>query len=223
MVKPKLRKLADNIYCLEFKNAYDLSMTFLRYQEYHESPKFRGKFFTLSDFMEWYSKKYGNGTFTYTTDYVGFNLPSEDIIRVLKEIRTSEYDMWTPYDQVMYDTVCKIIDQQPYRNPRFYLIGITNPPVSKVILPHEFAHSLYTINIEYRKQMDILLKQLPKKIWEKTVKYLKNNGYASNVYKDEAQAYLATGLYIFKNVKNIQKRLSPFKKVFKYFSKGIIK
>lgn len=221
MQKPKLRKLADKIYCLEFNNAYDLSMTFLRYQEYYESPKFREKFFTISDFMEWYSKKYGDGAFTYPTDYVGFNLPSHVIIPVLKELRTSEYDMWTPYDDLMYSTVLKIISQQ-HQDNKFYLIGVMNPKEDQQTLRHELAHALFSTNSEYQRTMGKLINKLPEQIWRTMKKKLKGRGYANNVYDDEAQAYLATGLHFTMTSKSMKRAAKPFRKVFEPFRKNIL-
>ena len=47
----KLYKIAPKLFCVEMPNTYDLSMLFVRYQEYYESPnpKFRNKAFKLLD------------------------------------------------------------------------------------------------------------------------------------------------------------------------------
>ena len=66
-MKYTLKEIKGGIFLVEFDNQYDLAMTFLRYQEFYESPKFKGKRFTIIDFMEWYSKEY-DGAFTYTKD-----------------------------------------------------------------------------------------------------------------------------------------------------------
>lgn len=222
MLKPKLRKLADKIYCLEFKNAYDLSMTFLRCQEYYESPKFKNKFFTLSDFMEWYSKKFGEGSFTYPVDYVGFNLPSRVIVSVIYKLKIDKYDVWTPYDQLMYDTIGTIVKELPNGGESFYLIGIVKDPSDKTTLPHELAHALFTTNNEYQRTMGRLINALPEKIWRSMKRKLKARGYASNVYDDETQAYLATGLHQSMKNKGTRKAAKPFQKFFKPYAKNIL-
>ena len=47
----------------------------MRVQEYYESryPSIKGKYFPIEDFMDIYSEK--NGNFTYTLDWGGFNIP----------------------------------------------------------------------------------------------------------------------------------------------------
>lgn len=220
--RPKLKKLADRIYCLQFDNPYDLSMTFLRYQEYYESPKFRGKFFKISEFMEWYSKEYGDHSFTYPVDYVGFNLPSRALVPVIFKLRDEKYDQWTDYDQIMYETVMKIKKDMGTNYNLFYLIGVMKPSDDKTTLPHELAHSLFTVNPEYRRRMDLLLNNLSKRAWYTMKQKLKGRGYASNVFRDEAQAYLATGLHETMRVGSLIKSRTDFKKVFKMFSKNIL-
>lgn len=224
MQKPKLRKIVDNVYCLEFKNAYDLSMTFLRCQEYYESPKFRETFFTISEFMEWYSKKYGEGSFSYPVDYVGFNLPGHVIRTVITKLRYEKYDQWTQYDETMYQTLVQIDKDyiKSHQTPKFYLIGVMNPTDDKHTLPHEVAHSLFTINPEYQRRMGALVNALPKSAWRTMVSALKKRGYASNVFDDEAQAYLATGLHELMGTKALKKASKEFRKVFKEYTKGII-
>ncbi len=63
----KIEEVRPRIFLFKFKDSYDMSMSFLRFQEYYELPnkKFRRKQFKIVDYMEWYSKKYGNGIFTY--------------------------------------------------------------------------------------------------------------------------------------------------------------
>ena len=53
--QPKVKKITDRVYLVTFTNRFDLTMTFMRYQEYYESPKFRNKIFSLAEFMRWYS------------------------------------------------------------------------------------------------------------------------------------------------------------------------
>jgi hypothetical protein len=67
-------KIADGIYLLRFKTQYELTSTFLRVQEYYESPRFQGRIFTLEQFMDWYAAQYGS--FSYFEDWSGFNVPS---------------------------------------------------------------------------------------------------------------------------------------------------
>jgi len=74
------KALAKNIHLLTFENQFDITSTLLRFQEHYESPKFKGQFFTLEEFKEWYIKNspkgIETGEFTYYSDWNGFNIPS---------------------------------------------------------------------------------------------------------------------------------------------------
>jgi hypothetical protein len=73
---PKIikRRVAKGIYLVRFATQYELSSTFLRFQEHYESPRFHGRVFSLEEYMDWYATRYGN--FTYYQDWAGFNVPS---------------------------------------------------------------------------------------------------------------------------------------------------
>ena len=177
-VKPK-------IILLDFKNHYDLCMHFLRYQEFYESPspRFRGKQFRILDFMEWYSKKYGKGAFTYANDWAGFNIPGDIIGQVWK---------LGIYDRNVYDYAIKeVYDQYVKKYDHFYLIGAVG---NRGALKHEIAHGFFYTIPEYKKEMTHLVKSLYPNFKQNIFKTLKKIGYASKVYVDECQAYLSTGL-----------------------------
>ena len=75
----KLTQIKPQIYYLLFDTQYELCSTMMRMEEFYESPykNIRGKYFTLEEFMDTYAKNKGN--FTYTSDWNGFNVPSEVI------------------------------------------------------------------------------------------------------------------------------------------------
>lgn len=76
-----LESMGSGIYCLRFERHYDCCMHFLRFQEYYESPEFKGEAFSLLDFMDWYAHSYSSHkhdkrpSFTYPSDWAGFNVP----------------------------------------------------------------------------------------------------------------------------------------------------
>ena len=47
---------------------YWLTSTFLRFQEYYESPKFRNLGFSLEEFQDWYVTTRDHGEFSYYSD-----------------------------------------------------------------------------------------------------------------------------------------------------------
>ncbi len=185
-----IEEVKPSIFLFLFKDYYDMSMHFLRYQEYYESasPKFRGKNFEIFDFMRWYSKKYGKGAFTYPKDWGGFNIPGEVITKVYPNIIDyNKYDnaMWQAYMD------CSLKRGNISKNPQFYIIGATNKGPT---LRHEIAHGFFYNISEYKKEMTALVKSLKPSVRKHINKTLKNMGYTPKVYIDETQAYMATGL-----------------------------
>lgn len=109
---------------------------FLRYQEYYESPNphFRGKNFEILEFMEWYSKKHGNGVFTYPADWGGFNIPAHVIPNLWKQgiwdRNLYDYEMWTLYEKCL----------KKYTDGQFYFIGVSGDGQA---IRHEIAHGFF--------------------------------------------------------------------------------
>ena len=77
----KCKEIVKDIYQISFSSRKELTRTFLRFEEYFESPKFRGKIFSLNEFKKWYTANSPEGKktkrFTYYEDWHGFNIPSE--------------------------------------------------------------------------------------------------------------------------------------------------
>ena len=113
----QLKEILPHVYHVRFESRYQLAMHFLRAQEYYESPKYRGKLFTLVDFMEWYSGEYGEGAFTYPLDWSGFNCPDW----VLAAIYEDELEDENKYDRRMRELYFGIPEANA--DATFYLIG----------------------------------------------------------------------------------------------------
>lgn len=216
-MKYKLRDIiwidGNAIFLAEFDSQYDLAMLFLRYQEYYESanPKFKGKMFTLVDFMEWYASKH-EGVFTYPSDWAGFNVPDWVINDVSHRIPD-----FNKYDLEMRSIVSNIKTKLSSRRKtyassnagKFYLIGAVKGQWD--IIDHEIAHGLYYLNESYRKEMDSLVKKMPENEKAEMFDYLKKLGYAKKVWKDETQAYLSTGEYDWKIADKFAEVLKKYK------------
>lgn len=206
----KIKEVRPNIYLLNFNNQYDLAMSFLRYQEYYESAssKFRNKPFTIFSFMRWYAKTYGDGAFTYTLDWAGFNIPGEIIKDVVKAGIPDENE----YDYFMSEIYNKLYK----KSNKFYLIG-TYGKDNGPILEHEIAHGFFYTNPEYKKQMTKLVSELPAKLRKNIFSSLKAAGYTKEVHIDECQAYMATG---YNHPDITKKDIKPFEDLFNnYFNK----
>lgn len=180
-----LKEVMKNIFLLEFHNEYDMCMTFLRYQEYYESPfsKFRGKSFKILDFMKWYSLKFGKGSFTYPIDWAGFNFYGN----VIKEVRDLGIPDLNEYDAQMYKVYqqCK----KKAAGDKFYIIGVVK---DNGALDHEIAHGLYYLNPHYKREMNALVKKMAPELREYMNAYLLKVGYTPRVFVDETQANMAT-------------------------------
>jgi hypothetical protein len=179
----RLKEVKPLIFAVIIKDKYDRAMTFCRVQEYYESPstKFRGKEFSIWDYMKWYHERYGRG-FSYGDDWSGFNIP----VRVIRECYNVLNKYETPYDKVMGEIIQRVAI---YRDG--YVIGCGN--MKDDTFKHEICHALYHTNKDYKKQMDALTKGLPKKYYDTFKKNILELGYASKVIDDEIQAYLQYG------------------------------
>jgi len=221
-----IKEIKSRIFLFEFRDVYDMCMYFLRYQEFYESPsrRFRENSFEIFDFMRWYSKKYGKGSFSYPNDWDGFNIPSTVIWKMWNEHlipdkNIYDYEMWMAWQEcnakLNKDVACptKPINQ-------FYIIGVKK---GNSALSHEIAHGLFYLYPEYRKEMTKLVKAIDPDIRKIINAGLKKLGYTPKVYIDETQAYMATGLNkaFGEDTKQWAKERKVFRDFFKKFSKEV--
>jgi hypothetical protein len=208
----KLKEVRPKIFLMDFDDSYDLAMHFVRYQECYESPSktFRDSAFSLIDFMEWYSKKYGNGSFTYPADWGGFNIPGE-MIAYVERLGVPDPNR---YDEVMQD----VYRQCAAKTDKFYLIGTVGENTS--VLQHEIAHGFFYTTPKYRKAMKRLVTDhLPRDCTKNMFQQLKTMGYAARVYIDECQAYMATGLT--ETMPGTKADREPFIELFNKYYEGV--
>ncbi|MCH7952046.1 ABC transporter ATP-binding protein [Patescibacteria group bacterium] len=184
----KLAELAKDIYNVNFSTRRELASTFLRFQEYYESPKFRRKMFTLEEYKKWYitnspgGKK--TGRFTYYQDWGGFNIPSS----VLRPFYQGKFDPLSLKEKKLLDLF------SDKKTRRFYIIG-TYGRVGEQLLRHEIAHGLFYINSEYKKETLKILKNVDKNTRVKIKNYLSSSGgYHPEVWIDETHAHIIGNL-----------------------------
>ena len=176
----RLRKIGGGVLLAEFPTRYLLAATFMRIQEYYESPwrKFRGRRFTHEEYMDAYAAR--NGNFTYTSDWGGFNVPGNAVRRFFALFRDLNRK-----EAALRDAVLPAVRGL---GARFYLIGAVAGDAATV--RHEMAHGFYYLNPQYAAAMDAITSR-----WRRAgafAKALMRRGYARTVVKDETQAYLAT-------------------------------
>lgn len=201
----KLREVVNKVWVVEFDSYYNLAMTFLRYQEYYESPnpKFFRNPFMINEYKEWYS---GDDEFTYHMDWLGFNIPSKYILECQSNI--PDLNEW---DKVMSDIINRIKSES---GDVFYLLGIKEGDDD--VLDHEVAHGLFFTDRGYQIEMMKLYDDLPNSVKKKVNSYLRSSsGYSEEVFIDETHAYMSTGLP--HDLRSLEKYSKPFKDVFKKY------
>ncbi len=182
----EVTEILPRIFYLKFYNQEAAASTFLRFQEYYESPnpKFKRHYFTLDQYKKWYIQEMGS--FSYYTDWSGFNIPDY----VLKPFRDGLFDPLSAKEKQLLSAVASIDRRKP-----FYVIGTA----SKKHLPHEMMHALWYLDKSYRKEIAALLKRIPSTFKKQFKNELMSTGYCSDVMDDELQAYLQCGKSWFKD------------------------
>lgn len=168
------------IYHLVFPSQNLLASTMLRFQEYFESPRFKGKIFSLEEYKNWYIET--NGDFTYYSDWIGFNIPSE----VLIPFYDGKFNPLSEHERKLLELVSEI------KQERFYLIATVEDANVEDTL-HELLHGLFYLFPQYAKGAKETLKTFTKEveIFEKFLR--KKQGYCPEVFQDEIVAYLLDG------------------------------
>jgi hypothetical protein len=131
--------------------------------------------------MDIYSRKLGEGCFTYVGDWGGFNVPSKMITACYKnDIKDLNF-----YDNIIKEVHDQITDEE------YYLIGSTGN--DEETLKHETIHALFYLNEKYRKEVISIIKEISTKSYNDMKTYLLTIGYALKVMDDEINAYLTAG------------------------------
>jgi hypothetical protein len=201
-----IEEVRPNVFAVIVKDHYHRAMLFCRVQEFYESPnpQFRGKNFSIWDYIEWYSREHRD-VFTYTFDWGGFNIPLKTAWDCYEKLR--EYE--SPYDEVMDKIVGTIemvmFNKKNTRNWNGYIIGADS--TESDTFEHEICHGLYATNKEYK----LLVDEVTETISTKDYLTFKNNlikmGYTDGVIDDEIQAYLSTNYEYTKFSKGVSKKV----------------
>jgi hypothetical protein len=199
-------KIGNNILLLTFDTRYEMGMTMVRLQEYYESPEFKGKFFWLEDFIDYWCKEHGKGgAFDYPVRWRGYNLPSGVIKDWMKnhayEHNGSFTDLVRPKEVQLLDVIHYHFGKKADEWEDFYVIAVSKSESEEDradIIDHELSHALYNLNPEYRgKCQEILEEDFADDTGGKIKLYMKlclnQKGYHEDVFDDETVAYLATG------------------------------
>ena len=214
----ELFEMYPGIFALVIKNDKLRARVFMRYQEFYESDSdsFRGKGFKWNDFVKFYKKKTKKDYFSYHEDWAGYNIPCNSIESCAALIPDLNF-----YDLIMFSVVDTI--RKKVGSENFYLIGIdqSNGEDPSLIF-HEMAHGLWFANPSYKKEMSTIINEMNPSVKEKIFDKIKEAGYGDNVYEDELQAYLSTGVDgSMRRIKDIKPEIFKFNQAFEKYSKKI--
>lgn len=177
------RKLRDRLYELRFDDQHEMCMTFLRYQEFYESPRYVGRKFTLAEYMSWYVKDQNkDGVFSYPQDWGGFNLP----VDIIGRVHAMGIDDPNHYDHLMFALYRTISSQCDGA----YLIGVGR---DTVLDAHEVTHAMFHIDDAYRTKVLAALEGQHRDLVAELKGRLLARGYAEVTALDEVNAYVTTG------------------------------
>lgn len=185
----KIEEVKPGIFAVFLDDEYHLPMLFCRVQEFYESDndEFRGKKFSIWRYMEWYSKS-RSGSFSYPSDWSGFNIPFE----ILEKCYSIHEEDETPYDAVMRGIIGEV-NKRKLGESLAYVIGVGSAEGDETVLEHEICHGMYYIDPEYKAKTDSITENLESQYRNEFKKFRKNllsMGYHEGVIKDELQAYL---------------------------------
>ena len=213
----ELFEVYPRIFALVIKDDKLRARVFLRYQEFYESDSdsFRGKGFKWKDYIDFYKEKTKKDYFSYHEDFAGYNVPCDTIEACITKIPDLNV-----YDMIMFsvvDTIKKIIGSDKY-----YLIGIDQSNgEDPSLIYHEVAHGLWFSDPIYKAKMTRVINNMDERVKNQMLKKIQGYGYGDNVYDDELQAYMSTGLGSeMKWIRGIKPEMIKFNKVFdRYTSK----
>src|SRR3989338_320286 len=112
-----LEEIARGVLHVNFGTQRELASTFVRFQEFFESPHFRGRVFSMEEFVGWYVANSDNGKatgrFTYFEEFLGFNVPSF----ALQPFLEGKFDPLSSPEQDLLGSI------SAKKGEPFYLIG----------------------------------------------------------------------------------------------------
>ncbi len=180
----ELNEILKNIWHIHFESQFKLTSTFLRFQEHYESPEFRGKIFSLSEYKDWYTKNSVNGKktgkFTYYKDWKGFNIPSF----ILEPFYEGKFNPLSKKEKNLLGLF------EGKRDEKFYLIGTYGKRIPLDVLNHEIAHGLFYTTPRYRTEVLQAMEDLSDNARKKISKFLTKKGYHPDLMEDETHAYV---------------------------------
>lgn len=187
IIEMRIEKSYPGIVHVVFDTQYELTSTFMRLQEYYESPydNIRGKYFTTEKYMDTYAKH--NGNFTYYTDWQGFNVPGN----IVKQF-FAEFGDLLDKEELLDELILENTDG----SEDFYVLGTFVDGESHV-MSHELCHAFWYLDEDFKTASLSLMSEIDVVTRQHTEQYLIGMGYGTNVIEDEMNAYLSTSSMVY--------------------------
>lgn len=163
---------------MRFPSQYLMASSLMRFQEHYESPnrRFRSKFFTVEDYMDWSAIR--TGDFSYFRDWAGFNFPYACTMPFVHDFTRKEH------------RICSIVEGKVQQSATCYIIA--SVAGDNATLAHEIVHALFYFDFEYQARVRSLFRS-----HRSQLSYLRRHllsDYHRSQVLDETNAYLTTGL-----------------------------
>jgi len=179
-MKFRITQKIPNVYVITFDKRYELCMSLLRIQEFYESPKYKSKYFTLEEFVDYWSDEFGNGLFDYPAKWNGFNFLGQTLLdwlflfpyqngsyrsrerevidRLIKRIAKDNGIRWPAKRHHPDYWGCLSYEDLEKCLKNVYIIAVNNEDGGKTqAVNHELAHAVYTLHPSYKKSCTKLL------------------------------------------------------------------
>lgn len=179
----KFEVIKPGVFAVVADTSQELARLFVRFQEHFESPKFKGKYFTLDEFKNWYKDYTNSKTFTYYNDWGGFNVPST----VIEPFIEGKFGKLSTREKWLLSNIKKSVNP----GEKYYVIGY--PENNSNTIKHELAHAKFYLNSFYNMSVLMAIGAVNKNTIKNIFKYLAKLGYGDNVWIDELHAYVLTG------------------------------
>lgn len=190
----EVEQIGPGILHLKFPTNHDMHLGLMRFSDFYEGDKLKGKFFDHETLIRTWIQDYKQ--FDLFESVAGYNLTDRDVRKFFQKFK--EESLWD-----IEKDIKEALSPYLKKKDKFCVIGCTIG--DDITFNHEAAHGFYYLDKEYKKDMDKLVNGFRKDQKAQIMKGLEELGYIKKVLMDEAQAFLSTSTmgdlhYMFGNL-----------------------
>lgn len=173
------------VFHFKFNNQHELCYTFLRLQEFYESPvnKHRNGIFTVDEYIDWHIKRFG--IFNYFDKWSGFNIPGDTVAKFFK---LYQFQL-SRREKIVLDTLKRYRSWPNLHNYKQDYCIIASCEYDKTTLEHELCHAAFYLDQDYEKEVR---REINNNRPQRLINCLYSMGYGDNAIVDEINAYALT-------------------------------